>query len=44
MEKGVELLLVTVKERVEFMGKCKDHMEIRGVDHFGAAFINPDFF
>jgi hypothetical protein len=44
VEKGVEQLLVTVKEWVEFMGKRKDYMEIRGVDHFGTAFIHPDFF
>lgn len=44
MEKGIEQLLVTEKERVEFMGKRKDYMEIRGVNHFGTAFIYPDFF
>ena len=44
MEKGVEQLLVTVKEWVEFMRKCKDHMEIRGINDLGTALIDPDFF
>ena len=44
VKEAIEELLVTVKERVQLMGKCEDHMEIRGIDHFGPAFINPDFF
>lgn len=26
------------------MWKGKDHMEVRGIDYFGTAFIHPDFF
>ena len=25
------------------MGKGKNHMKIRGINHFGPAFIDPDF-
>ena len=43
MEEAIEKLLVTIQKRVEFMGKGKNHMEIRGINHLGPAFIHPDF-
>ena len=43
MEEVIEKPLVTIQKRIEFMGKCKNHMEIRGINHFGPAFIDPDF-
>jgi len=43
VEQSVEELLVTVNEAVQFMGKCKNHMEIRCIYHFGPALIHPDF-
>lgn len=43
VEQSIEVLLVTVNEAVQFMRKCKDHMEIRRIDHFGPALIHPDF-
>ena len=44
MEQPVEKLLITVDQRVEFVGERKHHMEVRGVNDFRPAFINPDFF
>lgn len=44
VEETVEEILVTVKERVQLMGKREDHVEVRGIDHFGPSFIDPDFF
>ena len=44
MEETVKQFLVRVKERVEFMGKGEDHVEIRGINHLGPAFIYPEFF
>ena len=44
VEEAIEKLLVTVKEWVELMWKCKYHMEIRGIDHLGPAFIDPELF
>ena len=43
VEEAVEQPLVRVKERVELMWEREDYMEIRGVDHFGPAFVHPDF-
>ena len=43
VEKAVKQELVGVKERVEFMWKGEDHMEIRGIDHLCPALIDPDF-
>lgn len=43
MEEAIEKLLVPIQKRVELMGKGKNHMEIRGINHFGPAFIHPDF-
>ena len=44
MEQAVQKLLVAIKQGVEVMRECKDHMEVRGVDHFRPAFIHPDLF
>lgn len=44
VEKRIEGPLVAVKERVQFMGKRKDHMEIRRVDDFRTPLVYPDFF
>ncbi len=44
MEQPVEKLLITVDQRVEFVRKCKYHMEVRGINDFRPAFIHPDFF
>ena len=44
MEQPVKKLLITVDQRVEFVWKCKHHMEVRGVNDFRPAFINPDLF
>ena len=43
VEEAVKQCLVGVKERVELMGEGEDHMEIRGIDHLGPAFVDPDF-
>lgn len=43
MKKPIEEFLVAVDQRIEFMGKCEYHMEIRGIDHFCPAFIYPEF-
>ena len=42
MQECIEKLLVTVKQGIEFMWKCKDHMEIGRVNDFCPAFIHPD--
>ena len=44
VEKAVEQPLVRIKERVEFMWEREDQMEIGGINHFGPAFIDPEFF
>ena len=44
MEQPVKELLITVDQGIEFMRKSKHHMEVRGVNDFRPAFINPDFF
>ncbi len=44
MEQPVKKLLITVDQRAEFVWKCKHHMEVRGVNDFRPAFINPDLF
>lgn len=44
MEQPVKKLLIAVDQRVEFVRECKHHMEVRGVNDFRPAFINPDFF
>lgn len=42
VQKGIEELLVTVDQGVEFMRKSKYHMKVRGVDHPSTAFVYPD--
>lgn len=42
MQECIEKLLVTVEQGIEFMWKCKDHMEIGRVNDFCPAFIHPD--
>ena len=44
VEETVKQPLVCIKERVEFMWKREDHMEIRGIDHLGPAVIGPELF
>ena len=43
VEETVEQRLVCIKERIELMGKRKDHVEVRGVDDLGPALVHPDF-
>ena len=42
MQECIEKLLVTVEQGIKFMWKCKDHMEVGGVDDFRPALIHPD--
>ena len=42
VEEAVEERLITVKERIEFVRKCKNHMKIRGINHFRPAFVHPN--
>ena len=44
MEKPIKELLVTVKQRIQFMGKREYHMKVWGIDHFCPAIVHPDFF
>ena len=44
MEESVKKLLVAVNERIQLMWQGKNHMEVRGIDHFRPARIHPDFF
>lgn len=44
MEEAIKKFLVTVDEGVEFMGQGKNDMEVRGIDDFGPATIDPAFF
>ena len=43
VEKSVQKFLVTVNEGIQFMRKCEYHMEIRGINHFCSAPVNPEF-
>ena len=43
VKKPVEELLITVNQGIEFMGKGKYHMEVRGIDDLSPALIHPDF-
>lgn len=43
MEEAIEKLLITIEQGIQLVWKGKNHMEIRGIDHFGPAFIHPDF-
>ena len=42
MEQAVKKLLVTVKERVQFVRKGEHHMEIGRVDNLRPASVHPD--
>lgn len=44
MEQPVKKLLITVDQGIEFVRERKYHMEIRRVNDFRPAFINPKFF
>ena len=44
MEKAVKKLLIPVNQGIKFVRECKHHMEVRGVNDFRPAFINPDLF
>ena len=44
MEQPVKKLLIAGDQRVEFVRERKHHMEVRGVNDFRPAFINPDLF
>lgn len=44
MKKPIKKFLVTIEQGIQLMRKSKDHMEVRGIDHFGSALINPDLF
>ena len=44
MEQAIEKFLVAVNEWIQLMGEGKNHMEVRGINDFGPAFIHPDFF
>ena len=44
MEKVVMKLLIPVNQGIKFVRECKHHMEVRGVNDFRPAFINPDLF
>ena len=44
MEQPVEELLITIDQGIEFVRKSKHHMEVRGVNDFRPAFIDPDLF
>lgn len=44
VEETVKSLLVGKDERVELMGKSKNHMEVRSVNDLGPAPVYPDFF
>ncbi len=37
-------LLITVDQGIEFVRKSKHYMEVRGVNDFRPAFIDPDLF
>ena len=44
VEQSVKKFLVTVKQGIPFMWKCKYYMKIGRIYHFRPAFIHPDFF
>ena len=44
MEKPIKELLVTVKKRIQFMGKRESHMKVWGIDTFSPAVGDTDFF
>ena len=44
MEQTVKESLVAVDQGIELMRKRKHHMEVRGIDDFRPALIDPEFF
>jgi hypothetical protein len=44
VEKVIQRLLIVIKQWIEFMWERKDHVEVRSVDDFCPALIDPDFF
>ena len=44
MEKAVKKFLIPVNQGIKFVRECTHHMEVRGVNDFRPAFINPDLF
>ena len=45
MEKqGIQFFLIAIDQGIEFMGKSKHYMEVRGIYDFRPALIDPDFF
>lgn len=44
MEQAVKEPLIATNQRIEFVGKSKHYMEVRGIYDFRLAFIDPDFF
>lgn len=44
VQKTIQELLVRVKQRIYFMRKGKDHVEVRSVDDFDSALVHPEFF
>ena len=44
MEQPIKKLLITVDQRVKFVGECEHHMEVRGVNNFRPALVHPDLF
>ncbi len=43
VQQPVKQLLVVGNQGVQLMRECKYHMEIRGMDHFSPAFVNPPY-
>ena len=44
MEQAVKEPLIAIDQGIEFMGKSKHYMEVRGIYDFRPALIDPDFF
>lgn len=44
VQQFIKDLLVTVDERVEFVGQGEDYMEIGGIYNFSPSFVDPDLF
>lgn len=44
MKETIEELLIMIEQRSQFMWRRENNVEVRGVDHFRAAFIDPDLF
>ena len=44
MEQAVKEPLIAINQGIEFVGKSKHYMEVRGIYDFRPALIDPDFF